>query len=155
MLKLILEGFGSLISDVCLESTCVTRTDTVCNIGALILNSNFSMRSQMFHTCAVRWKQRVRHSLCMHLHIYFKVKYLFSQCIRTNIPEHNTKLLSNPSCTRLESNRRFRKETIQKGDIVQEQVHVSLKSRSQAKTHTHTSGMCIKLSTCAHTVHRF
>lgn len=149
MLKLNLEGFGSLISDVCLEFTCVTRTDTVCgDIGALILNSNFSMRSQMFHTRAVRWKQRVRHSLCMHLHNYFKVKYLFSQCIGTIIPEHNTKPWANPSCTRFESNRCFRKKTIQKGDIAQEQVHVSLKSRSQAKTHTHT---CVWRSPLVHT----
>lgn len=37
----------------------------------------------MFHTCAVTWKQKVRYFLYMHLHICFKWKYLFSQCIST------------------------------------------------------------------------
>lgn len=69
---------------------------------------------QMLHICAVRWKQKVRYFLCMHLHICFKLKYLFSQCIGTNIPEHNTKLFMNLSCTTFESNRhlqRFRRAT--------------------------------------------
>lgn len=55
-----------------------------------------------------------------------------------------------PSCTRFESNRRLRRETIQKGDIAQEQVHVSLKSRSQARTHTHIWYVCEALHLCTH-----
>lgn len=110
---------------------------------------------QMFHTRAARWKQKARYFLCIHLYICFKFKYLFSECIGTNIPEHNTKLFLNPSCTRFESNRRLQRE-IQRGDRAQEQVHVSHQNHKKASkcyqiTSQNTYYMCMKLCTCAHT----
>lgn len=115
---------------------------------------------QMLHTCAVRWKQKVRYFLCMHLHICFKLKYLFSQCIGTNIPEHNTKPFMNLSCTRFESNRhlqRFRRATEHRNkrtcntEITKKLPNVI---RSQVKTHTNTLYVCEALHLCTHIVHR-
>lgn len=34
---------------------------------------------QMFHTCADRWKHKVRYLSCMHLHICFKI-FVFPMC---------------------------------------------------------------------------